>query len=319
MKSFGNYRADEGEIYLDENRTSYAHAAKTLGISIIHQELMLAENVTVAQNIFMGRELLKNRLLRTLHVKRMNEEADEVLNGTLRAGIDVKKKVELLSVAQKQLIEIAKAIMTKARIIVMDEPTSSLTSKDIDALFQVIRDLKRQGTAVVYISHRMEEISKIGDRVTVLRDGEYVDTVDIDKTDIKTLIRMMVGRNLDDKYPKEKIIPGEIALKVKNLTQNGVLHDISFEARRGEILGIFGLIGSGRTELAKAIFGADPIDAGEIEVFGKPLRCHSPKDAIGAGIGLIPEDRKLEGLIGIMSVSYNTTLPIIGKLKREVL
>ncbi len=314
----GNYHADEGEILMEGNKVSIhsPHDAQKLGISMIHQELMLAENVTVAQNMFMGREILKNKFFGTLDRKEMNKRADAVLNGMLNAGIKVTKRVNTLSVAQKQLVEIARAILSGARIIIMDEPTSSLTSKDIDSLFKVISQLKEKGTSIVYISHRMEEISKIGDKVTVMRDGEYVSTVDMDKTDIEELIRMMVGRNLEDKFPKRDSSPGEVVLSVDHITQNGVIEDISFEVRKGEVLGIFGLIGAGRTELAKAIFGVEKLDAGEIRLNGKTLHIKSPVDAIKEGIGLIPEDRKLEGLVGIMSVSYNTTLPIIDRIKK---
>lgn len=316
----GTYKADSGKIILEgsEITINNPYVAQAHGISMIYQELMLAENVAVFQNIMMGREVLKSKILGLVDVPRMKQDADAVLNGLLKAGIDVSSPTDKLSVAQKQLVEIAKAVLRGSKIIIMDEPTSSLTDKDVTVLFETISKLKKRGTAIVYISHKMEEIKQIADRVTVLRDGEYIDTVNMCDTNIDDLIRMMVGRNLSEKYPKELATPGEIALSVKNLCRQGVLHDITFTARRGEILGIFGLIGSGRTELCRAIFGADAIDSGEIEVFSKKVKHKSPKDAIANRIGLIPEDRKLDGLVGIMDITFNINLPILRLLKKGI-
>jgi len=316
----GVYIADEGEIFIDGKPIDIKnpHTAMDIGISIIHQELMMAENVLIYQNMFMGREVIGNKFFDTLDNKAMISRADEVLNGLLHADLDVKRKVSALSVAQKQLVEIARAIMWNARIIIMDEPTSSLTNKDIDTLFSIIKQLSESGTAIVYISHRMEEISQIAHKVTVLRDGQYVDTKNIEDVHLEDIIKMMVGRNVHDKYPKEYVEPGEAILKVRNITKKGVLNDISLEVRKGEILGIFGLIGAGRTDLAKAIYGAESIDAGEIELEGVKLNIKDPSDAIKKGIGLIPEDRKLEGLVQIQSLSFNITLPILRKLKKAI-
>ncbi len=317
----GVFTSDEGDIYIDGKLVSIKnpHSAKQLGISIIHQELMLAENVPVYNNMFMGREIISNRLLNTLDNKAMIKKADEVLNGMINAGIDVKRIVSTLSVAQKQLVEIARAIMWNSRIIIMDEPTSSLSNKDIATLFNIIRQLSASGTSIIYISHRMEEINQICHKVTVLRDGNYVGTRDISEINMDELIKMMVGRNLQNKYPKERVQHGEVVLRVKNLTRAGIIDNISLDVRKGQILGIFGLIGAGRTELVKAIYGADPIDSGEIELNGKKLDIKSPNDAIKTGIGLIPEDRKLEGLVQIQSVGYNVTLPILRKMKKGFL
>ncbi len=317
----GSIQADEGEIYLNGEPVSIRnpHAALKYGISIIHQELMLAENVAIYQNMFMGREIIKNKVFRTINKKEMIRRADEVLNGIVKANLDVKRLVSTLSVAHKQIVEIAKAIMWNARIIIMDEPTSSLTNKDIDTLFENVKELSSKGTSIIYISHRMEEINRICHKVTVLRDGQYIGTRNIDDITMPELIKMMIGRELSEKYPKEAQEKGEAVLSVRNVTREGALDNVSFDVRKGEMLGIFGLIGAGRTELAKAIFGVDPIDSGEVYLNGEKLVIKNTREAIKNGIGLIPEDRKLEGLVQIQSVSYNVTLPILHKLKNLIL
>ena len=317
----GNILPDEGEILLDGHpvRIASPHAGQRLGIAMIHQEMMLAENVTVAQNMFMGREIIKNPIAGILDKNTMNRKADEILNGNLKAGVKVTALVESLSVAQKQLVEIARALLAEARIIIMDEPTSALTTNDITILFGIIRQLRQNGTAIIYITHRMEEIVDIADNVTVMRDGEHIETLPMLGTDIDHLIRLMVGRSLDDKYPRRDIVPSdEVALKVVGLSRHNVLKKISFELHRKEVLGIFGLIGAGRTELARAIFGADRIDSGEILVYGKKASIHSPGDAIRYGIGLVPEDRKLDGFVGIQSIASNITMPIIGSVRKWI-
>ncbi len=317
----GNYRADEGEIFLNGEKVHITdpHTAQKLGISMIHQELLMADNVEVYKNILMGREPAKVPFLGIVDIKKMREEADRILNGELKAGIDVNTITGELSVAQMQLVEIAKSISTGAQIIIMDEPTSSLTGKDIEALFKTIEDLKAKGTTLVYISHKMEEIMRIADRVTIMRDGCYIDTVHVKEATIDEMIAKMVGRELGEKFPKEPVEPGEMVLRVENLCSGDILHDISFTARRGEVLGIFGLIGSGRTELAKAIFGDLPVTGGTVEAFGRPLKCRSPWDAIRNRIGLVPEDRKQEGLVGIMGMAENVTLPFVRTLKKYFL
>ena len=299
----GSYQADSGVIYLEGNpvKITSPHSAQQQGIVMIHQELLMSENVTVAENIFMGREYMRSRVFGLVDRKRMQKEADEILNGVLHMSIPVNVRVQTLSVARKQMVEIAKAINAKARVIVMDEPTSSLGESEINTLFALIRQLKQQGTCIVYISHRMEEIFEIGDRVTIVRDGCFVKTCPRSDIDMDGLVQLMVGRELKEKYPPREIRPDPtMALKVCHLSRGKELVDINLEVHRGEVLGIFGLVGAGRTEMAKAIFGADPKDSGEIEILGKPVRIRSTRDAIANGIALIPEDRKLEGLVGII-------------------
>ena len=314
----GSYQADSGSIAIDGKpvKITSPHSARQNGIVMIHQELLMAENVTVAENIFMGREFLHHGIPGLINRKKMEEEADRILNGTLQANIPVNLPVNQLSVAHKQMVEIAKALSTNARVIVMDEPTSSLGESEIQTLFSLIRQLKSQGTCIVYISHRMEEIFEIGDRVTVMRDGCFVQTCQLSTIDMDTLVQLMVGRKLEEKYPVHKALPGDTILKVKHLNRKGELFDINLEVRRGEVLGIFGLVGAKRTEMAKAIFGARPIDSGEVEIQGQTVKIRSTKDAIRNGIALIPEDRKLEGLVGIMSVRDNIALPILPALRK---
>lgn len=315
----GSYHADSGAIYLDGKpvKITSPHSAQQYGIVMIHQELLMSENVTVAENIFMGREFMRSKVLGLMDHKRMNEEADKILNGILHAGIPVDVPVQTLSQAHKQMVEIAKAISTNARVIVMDEPTSSLGESEINSLFDLIRQLKERGTCIVYISHRMEEIFEIGDRVTVMRDGCFVRTCPLKEIDMDGLVRLMVGRELGEQYPIRTTIPSDVvALKVSHLSRGHELFDINLEVHRGEVLGIFGLVGAKRTEMAKAIFGADPKDSGEIEVLGKSVNIRSTRDAIESGIALIPEDRKLEGLVGIMGVGDNVALPVLKKLKK---
>ena len=315
----GSYQADSGVIYLEGNpvKITSPHSAQQQGIVMIHQELLMSENVTVAENIFMGREYMRSRVFGLVDRKRMQKEADEILNGVLHMSIPVNVRVQTLSVARKQMVEIAKAINAKARVIVMDEPTSSLGESEINTLFALIRQLKQQGTCIVYISHRMEEIFEIGDRVTIMRDGCFVKTCPLSDIDMDGLVQLMVGRELKEKYPPREIRSDPtVALKVCHLSRGKELVDINLEVHRGEVLGIFGLVGAGRTEMAKAIFGADPKDSGEIEILGKPVRIRSTRDAIANGIALIPEDRKLEGLVGIMGVGDNVVLPILKKVRR---
>lgn len=313
----GSYQADSGTIYLDGAPVEITspYSARRHGIVMIHQELLMAENVTVAENIFMGREYMRSRALGLMDRKKMEREADRILNGTLHANIPVNAAVHTLSVAHKQMVEIAKAVSTNARVIVMDEPTSSLGASEIQTLFALIRQLKEQGACIVYISHRMEEIFDIGDRVTVMRDGCFVKTCRISEINMDILVRLMVGRELGEQYPARTAKAGDTVLEVRHLNRKNELFDINLRVRRGEVLGIFGLVGAKRTEMAKAIFGANPMDSGEIEVLGKPVKIRSTKDAIRNGIALIPEDRKLEGLVEIMDVGGNIALPILPSLR----
>jgi ribose transport system ATP-binding protein/inositol transport system ATP-binding protein len=306
----GIYTADEGQIFIQNQKVkiSDVQKAQSLGISVIHQELCLAPNMTVADNIFLGKEIVD----KTGFVKfsGQNETAQSLLD-LLGLAIQATDMVSDLSVAQQQMVEIAKALSIDAHIIVMDEPTASLTLKEVEMLFQTIENLKKKNIAVIYISHRMEELFRVADRVTVLRDGKYIGTRETSNTTREELISMMVGRELKDLYSRTFHELGETILEVRNLCRSNVLHDISFSLRKGEILGISGLVGAGRTELARAIFGIDPVNNGEIWVAGEKANINSPIDAMKYGIALVPEDRKGQGLVLLGSVSYNITLAIL--------
>jgi len=242
-------------------------------------------------------------------MSRMIKESRKYLE-LIGAKLDPRKTVASCGVAEQQMVEIAKALASNAKVLILDEPSAVLTTEEIDKLFDVVNKLKSEGVALVYISHRLEEIQKIGDRVTVLRDGEYIETVKVEKDHLNTdyLVKLMVGRDLENRFPKVNVKTGEEILKIQGLNRSGVLHDINLTLRRGEILGIAGLVGAGRTELAKAIFGADKIDSGEVFISGKKVKIKAPKSAIKHGIGLAPEDRKAEGLITELSVSNNVVL-----------
>jgi len=304
----GAYQKDAGTIRLRGREVDELnpHLARELGISVIYQELELIPHLSVAENIMLGQApgSLPGGFISW---KRTYEAAERIL-GDLGVDINPRATVKSLGVALQQMTEIAKALSRNADIIVMDEPTSALTEKEIPQLFGAIRRLKAQGKAIIYISHRLEELYEIGDVATVLRDGAVVGSMPVSELTMNRLISLMVGRELKEKYPKEAVEIGGEALRVENLNRAGVLRNISFTVRKGEILGIAGLVGSGRTELARAIFGADPIDSGEIYVEGRKRAIRSPADAINAGIGFLTEDRKRQGLVLIQSVQNNITL-----------
>jgi len=303
----GAEQADHGEIRLGGQPVQIPSPlrAMELGISIIYQEFNLVPYLSVAENIFLGRE---PRLpLGFIKWSQMVSEAQAILQ-RLGTNLNPRATVQSLSVAQQQMVEIAKAISVRAKIIAMDEPSATLTEHELENLFNLIRSLKEQGVSIIYISHRLEEIFEIADRVTVLRDGQVVGTNHVHEVDRQAIIRMMVGRELKEKFPKRPVEFGPEALRVEHLSRDGVLHDISFSVRRGEILGIAGLVGAGRTELARAIFGADRRDSGAIYVHGQWVRIRHPAEAIKHGLGLMTEDRKLQGLILGMVVRENNTL-----------
>ena len=310
----GAYHKDAGEIYFDGERIEISTPldAQQKGISIIYQEFNLIPGLTVAENIFLGREPLKGN--RLIDWKVLNENAKAILD-KLHANIPPKALVATLSVAEQQFVEIAKALSFGAKLIIMDEPSATLTPAERDRLFDVIRDLKQAGVSIIYISHHLDEIFEIGDRVTVLRDGQLVATDELKNVTKDLIIRWMVGRDLTNTYPPRTTKPGEVVLEVKNLSRRGELYDINFQLRRGEILGIAGLVGSGRTELVRALYGADPIDSGEIILRGRRMRIGTPKESIKYGIGLLPEDRKQQGLVLEQPVRSNVTL---ANLKRVV-
>jgi ribose transport system ATP-binding protein len=275
------------------------------GVSIIFQEMNLLKNLTVAENIFLGRQ--PRNSLGSIDWKKMFYDARELLD-SINSDISEKTLVSTLSVGKMQMIEIAKAISFQSDIIIMDEPTSALTEKEVDSFFRIIHKLKARKVAIVYISHRLEEILKIGDRVTVLRDGKFIETLPVRDTTMDALIKLMVGRDLSEQYPKVVCAPGENALEVKCLNQGNRLMDISCFVRRGEIVGFYGLMGSGRTETMRAIFGADTYSSGDIVIKGQRARVKNCKDAKNRGIALLSEDRKNHGLILSFSVKNNIVL-----------
>jgi len=309
----GVYRRDAGRIRLNGTDVDIPtpRAAQQLGISIIHQELSLMPHLTAAQNIFIGREP-RARIPFVIDQRKLNEDA-RTLFQSLNLKVDPQAKVGKLSVAQQQMVEIAKALSYSAQVLIMDEPTATLTDTEIDELFRIIRAVKANGVGVVHISHRLEELKLISDRVTVMRDGQYIATVDTKDASIDRIISMMVGRTI---YEAAREIPTanpEVVLDVRGLNRGRMVRDVSFNLRRGEILGLAGLVGAGRTEVARAVFGADRPDSGTILVHGKVARIHSPADAVHLGIGYLSEDRKRFGLAVGMDVETNIVLATLRK------
>lgn len=305
----GVYQPDEGEIIFEDKPVSFSDplSAQNVGITIIHQEFNLFPELTVEENIFIGREFCKKNRWR-LDEKQQRQATIEILQ-KLNLAIKPDTLVADLTVAQQQMVEIAKAISVNARILIMDEPTAALTETEIESLFRVTRLLKEQGTGIVYISHRLEELALIADRATVMRDGQYISTVDYECVKISDLIAMMVGRDLGNIYPRREALQQRSpVLEVNGLTRKGVLNDINFTLYRGEILGFAGLMGAGRTELARAIFGADSIDSGTLKLNGKETVIKDISDAIQQGISYLTEDRKKEGLALNLSVERNIML-----------
>ncbi|ENA50796.1 heme ABC exporter, ATP-binding protein CcmA [Escherichia coli 2729250] len=305
----GVYQPDEGEIIFEDKPVSFSDplSAQNVGITIIHQEFNLFPELTVEENIFIGRGFCKKNRWR-LDEKQQRQATIEILQ-KLNLAIKPDTLVADLTVAQQQMVEIAKAISVNARILIMDEPTAALTETEIESLFRVTRLLKEQGTGIVYISHRLEELALIADRATVMRDGQYISTVDYECVKISDLIAMMVGRDLGNIYPRREALQQRIpVLEVNGLTRKGVLNDINFTLYRGEILGFAGLMGAGRTELARAIFGADSIDSGTLKLNGKETVIKDISDAIQQGISYLTEDRKKEGLALNLSVERNIML-----------
>ncbi|MED0701341.1 MAG: D-xylose ABC transporter ATP-binding protein [Bacillaceae bacterium] len=303
----GVYQKDEGEIYLEGNKVEIpnAKAAQEMGISIIHQELNLMPDLTVAQNIFIGREP-RTGFNFFLKEKELNEKTAELLE-KLNINLNPKETVSDLTVAKQQMVEIAKALSYNAKIIVMDEPTAALTESEIKTLFDLIENLKNKGVGIIYISHRMEELKVISDRITVMRDGQYIDTLYTKDTDMKKVISLMVGRHIQDESRPTTTVSkeAETVLEVKNLSTKNFLENISFTLKKGEILGFAGLMGAGRTEVARAIFGADKIDEGQIFINGKEVKINKPEDAVKHGIAYLSEDRKRYGLMLEMDVNSN--------------
>ncbi|HYE66769.1 MAG TPA: sugar ABC transporter ATP-binding protein [Pyrinomonadaceae bacterium] len=308
----GAYQKSAGQIVLDgaEVEIKNPKHAQTLGISTIYQEFNLIPHLSVGENIFLGRE--PARLPGLIDQRAIFQAATHALSG-LGLSLDPRKLVKELRVAEQQMVEVAKALSLDARILIMDEPTAALTEHEIAELFATIRRLKDKGVAIVYISHRMEELFEIGDRVTVLRDGRSVGTYDVRGMSKSELIRLMVNRELTDLFPKERAERGREVLRVEGLSTQGGLKDISFSLYEGEVLGLAGLLGAGRTELARAIFGLDQITSGTIYINSSPQRITSPRRAINSGIGFLTEDRKSQGLVLPLSVKENLCLSSMDK------
>lgn len=317
----GADRPDTGTIeYRGQTlRLLSPHHSQSLGIVTIYQEFSLFPSLSVAENIFIGRQPGPARFV---DWRRMRKESLALID-RLGLALDPDAPVSTLSVAEQQMVEIARALSMDSRLIIMDEPTSALSDTEVRRLFQIIVDLKAQGLGIIFVTHRLEEVPEICDRVTVLRDGRKVGEGTVGELDTGAIIRMMVGRDVDRASRRERRVLGTVALSVHGLTRRGAqgthargLNDISISVRRGEILGIAGLVGAGRTDLARAIFGADPIDRGRIEIGGKPVTIASPVDAIRHGIGLLPEDRKQQALFLGLAVRQNFSIAALGKLLR---
>ncbi|MGC9003172.1 MAG: sugar ABC transporter ATP-binding protein [bacterium] len=303
----GALTMDKGEILINGKPIRFHSPLDAIqaGIAVIYQEFNLVPYLSAGENIFLGRE--PRRFNGFVDFKKLHSDAQRILD-RIGANFSSRTLVSQLSVAQQQMTEIAKALSQNAQIIAMDEPTSALTDREVAHLFDIIKSLKEEGVAIIFVSHRLEEIFQIAERITVLRDGKYVGTKRIEETNRDEVIAMMVGREIKEKIPKRPAKIGEEILRVEGLTREGVFRDISFTLHKGEVLGLAGLVGAGRTEIARAIFGADPIDRGKIYLEGKEVRIRSPQDAIKLGIGLLTEDRKRYGLVLPMTVRENTTL-----------
>jgi ribose transport system ATP-binding protein len=310
----GVYQKDSGDIRIDGKvvEISSPRAAQALGIGIIHQELNLMNHRSVAQNIFIGREPL-GRLGLFVDKRKMDEDTQKICD-RLHLNLDPRTPVGDLTVARQQMVEIAKALSFDSRVLIMDEPTAALNNAEIDDLFRIIRQLKSQGVGIVYISHKMDELKRISDRVTVMRDGQYIATVPTATTSMETIISMMVGRTLfDGDGPVISDAQREVVLEVKGLNRGRTIKDVNFVVHKGEILGFAGLMGAGRTEVARAVFGADPVDSGEIWVHGTKVRVKTPVDAVKSGIGYLSEDRKHFGLATGMDVESNIVLATMSR------
>ncbi len=309
----GSYQMDQGEIRLQGRPVSISgpRQAQSLGVRTIYQELNLIPHLSAAENIFLGNEPL--RALGVLDQGRIVSDSRRLLR-ELGATFSPRTRVASLSIAEQQMVEVAKALSEKARILIMDEPTSALSDSEIAQLFSTVRRLQKKGTSVIYISHRLEELFEIGDRVTVLRDGRRIETRPVSQARIADLVRVMTDREIGDHFPRQKREPGEEVLRVEGLRLGKQLRCIDFSLRRGEVLGLAGLVGSGRTALARALFGAEPSAGGRVWMRGRPLRLRSPAQAIRQGIALLPEDRKSQGLVLGMSIQDNIALPNLDAL-----
>lgn len=304
----GLHKHDQGTITINGKEVSFKDSkeAEKAGLAFIRQELNIWPEMTVLENLFIGKEMVN--ALGVLKTKQMKAKATEIFK-TLNISLPFDKEAGLCSVGEQQMIEIAKALMTDAEVIIMDEPTAALTDREIEKLFEVMKGLIKKGVSLVYISHRMEEIFAICDRITVMRDGKTVDTKRIIDTNFDEVVQKMVGRELEDRFPHREATPGEVVLEVNALTKKGLFEDIHFAVRQGEIVGVAGLMGAGRTEIMRAIFGIDQIGSGELKIEGKKVAIRKPTDAVRHGLAFITENRKEEGLILDFSIRENIGLP----------
>ena len=312
----GAYQRDSGQIFIDgkEVKITNPKESKDLGVAIIYQEFMLAPDLTVAENIFIDR-LSAGKV--AINWKKLRADAKEQLEKLGFGDIDPNAKCGSLSVAYQQVVEICKCLTRNAKILVFDEPTAVLTFSEIRKLFEVINKLKDEGVSIIYISHRLEEIFELSQHITILKDGTYVDTVDTDKFDKQRLVNLMVGREMTDMYPERHAKIGDVVLKVEDLHAGTLVQGVSFEVRAGEVLGFNGLVGAGRTETMRAIFGADKKESGKVYYFGKEVNWKSPGEAIKAKFGYLPEDRKKQGLLLEQSIRMNTTLACLNKVAKS--
>ena len=312
----GVHQPDSGVIYLNGAPVHFGDTreSRQAGIAAIYQELSLFPDLNVAENIFIGRH--PTTLGGRIDWRKLYAEAEKLL-ASLGVHLDFKQKAHNLSIAQQQMVEIARAFSINARILIMDEPTSSLTLNEVDDLFCLVRRLRDEGTAIIFISHRLEELFELADRVTVLRDGAYVDTRQMKGVTRDDLIRMMVGRTITNMFPKQDVKAGRVVLKVDHLTRDGAFRDISFDLREGEILGMAGLVGAGRTNVARTIFGVEPPTSGVIQLDGREIRITSPQQAIALGLAYVPEDRQLHGLFPPMNITANISMPVLQKYARR--
>ena len=306
----GIYIAEEGEIFIEGKKVKIdsVKSSHENGVAIIHQELVLVPYMTVAENIFLGREPMKGKFV---DHRKMTDDAQALLDAN-GMGIAADTLVGSLTIAQQQMVEIVKAISFNSKILVMDEPTSSISDKEVEFLFETMRGLTAKGVGIIYISHKMSELEQICDKVTVMRDGEYVGTKVVKETNKDELIAMMVGRELTNYYTRDFQQPGDVILKCDHISDGKMAKDASFEVRKGEIVGFAGLVGAGRSEVMKCIFGLTKNYKGSIEIEGSQVQIHNPIEAMKYGLALVPEDRKLEGLYKVQSVRYNSTIEVLG-------
>ena len=309
----GVYTKDAGQVIVDGKEVCYNNPqeAEKAGIVFIHQELNVLFDLTVEENMFLGKEIKK--AFGICDRKAMRKRVQEILD-MLGVDIDPAQRMDELSIGQQQMIEIAKALMVDAKVIIMDEPTAALTQSETEVLFEVVNSLRKKGVSIVYISHRMEEIFELCDRITILRDGTYIDTKRIADIDMNDIVKMMIGREIGERYPVRNSKIGDVAFEVKNLNCPGTFENVSFEVHAGEVLGVSGLMGAGRTEIMQAIFGNMPNVTGQLLLDGKEIKNKNPQQAIQNGIGFITEDRKVEGLMLEESIMKNISLANLGRI-----